>query len=254
MTKEVTMNTQTIRKNLSPACEISTLNATRKTVKNLKLGISATALCYLAMVIGSAVLPCGAETVTSGTVGGAATVAAVGVVNAGFGDWVGLPQLNPNQITVPANALPGGAFWANLNFSSDGNPLREYGMTWNMTNNSQQDWYSMHFTILYAPLEDFSVTFDAGEGTGNTPNNTVGYSLDNWSNTNIDFSGGVISGAGGLATFYIPLDVNGVCCSGNFLVIATPDYTPSTPEPSSLMLLGSGILGIGGLLRKRFLG
>ena len=28
----------------------------------------------------------------------------------------------------------------------------------------------------------------------------------------------------------------------------------STPEPSSLALFGSGVLGIGGLLRRRFLG
>lgn len=31
------------------------------------------------------------------------------------------------------------------------------------------------------------------------------------------------------------------------------DYTPS-PEPGSLLLFGSGVLGLGGLLRKRFLG
>jgi PEP-CTERM motif len=31
------------------------------------------------------------------------------------------------------------------------------------------------------------------------------------------------------------------------------DFTPS-PEPSSLLLFGSGVLGLGGLLRKRFLG
>jgi hypothetical protein len=126
-------------------------------------------------------------------------------------------------------------------------------MTWNMTNNSQQDWYSMHFTIQYAPLEDFSVTFDAGETGLQAPHGV--YGLDNWSDTNIDFSGGAISGSGGAVTFFLPLDANGKCCSGNFIVWATPDYSPgTTPEPSSLALFGSGILGVGGLLRRRFLG
>src|ERR1035437_6562243 len=60
--------------------------------------------------------------------------------------------------------------------------------------------------------------------------------------------------SGGTVSFYLPLDVNGLCCSGNFIVFATPDYSPSTPEPSSLLLFGSGILGVGGLLRRRFLG
>jgi hypothetical protein len=247
------MKTQVMCKDFSLDSETSKSHPERKTTKHVRLGISAMALCCLAMVIGSAVLPCGAETVTSGTIGGAATGPVVVANGGGFGDWAGSPESNPNQITVTANALPGGVFYANLNFASDGNPLREYGMTWNMTNNSQQDWYSMHFTIQYAPLEDFSVTFDAGETGLQAPHSSV-YGLDNWSNTNIDFSGGAISGAGGLATFYLPLDVNGLCCSGNFIVFATPDYSPSTPEPSSLMLFGSGILGIGGLLRKRFLG
>ncbi len=248
------MNAQTIGKNLSPACEISTLNATRKTVKNLKLGISATALCYLAMVIGSAVLPCQAESVLSSGafVGGAATgIVNVTTPNVGL-DWNGLPQNNPNQIQVTSNATSTGAFYINLDFTQ--NPSTEYGVSWNMTNTSGQDWYSMHFTLLYAPLGDFMVTFDATGAFPSQPNGAP-YALPyNWSDTNIDFSGGAISGSGGTANFFLPLDVNGQCCSGNFIVFATPDYTPSTPEPSSLMLLGSGILGIGGLLRKRFLG
>ena len=39
-----------------------------------------------------------------------------------------------------------------------------------------------------------------------------------------------------------------------YLEDATYNFGGSTPEPSSIMLFGSGILGLGGLLRKRFLG
>jgi PEP-CTERM motif len=39
-----------------------------------------------------------------------------------------------------------------------------------------------------------------------------------------------------------------------FTIQGTLDSGGSTPEPSSLALFGSGVLGIGGLLRRRFLG
>jgi hypothetical protein len=249
------MKTQMMRKGFSPDSQVSNFDTTRKTVKNLRLGISATVLCYLALVIGVAALPCAAESVLSSGafVGGAAT-GSVNVITTSIGlDWNGLPQNNPNQIQVTSNAVASGAFYANLDFTQ--NPSTEYGVIWDMTNTSGQDWYSMHFTLQYAPLGDFSVTYDA---TGTFPSQPNGspYSLPyNWTDTNIDFSGGAISGSGGTASFFLPLDVNGSCCSGNFIIWATPDYSPgTTPEPSSLLLFGSGILGVAGLLRKRFLG
>ena len=242
------MKTQMMRKGFSSTSEISKFETTGKTMKNLRLRISAMALCYLAMVIGSAVLPCEAESVlTTGSV--IVTTPIPGL------DWNGSPQSNPNQILANSAIFGSGAFGINLNYTQDGFASTEYGITWNMTNNSGLDWYSMHFTLQYAPLDDFSMTFDAGEGLANQPGNTAGYGLDNWSDTNIDFSGGAISGSGGTVSFFLPLDANGKCCSGNFIVWATPDYSPgTTPEPSSLALFGSGILGVGGLLRRRFLG
>lgn len=240
------MKTQVIRKGFSPTSEIPKFDTTRKTMKKLRLSISAMALCCLAMVIGGAVLPCAAESVlTTGSVIVATPIPGL--------DWNGSPQTNPNTITANSTIFGTGAFGLNLDFTQDGFSSTEYGITWNMTNNTGLNWYSMHFTLQYAPLDDFSMTFDAGEGLGNQPNATA-FGLNNWSDTNIDFSGGPVSGSGGTVSFFLPLDANGRCCSGNFIVWATPDYAPSTPEPSSLMLFGSGILGVGGLLRRRFLG
>ena len=108
------------------------------------------------MVIGGALLPCSAETVsqTGAVVGGAAT-GIVTVVTGNIGlDWNGLPQNNPNKILVTSNAFTTGAFYTNLDFSQ--NPSTEYGVVWNMTNNSGQAWRSMHFTLQYAPLGNFS--------------------------------------------------------------------------------------------------
>src|ERR1035438_10275251 len=83
--KEVNMTTQVMCKDFSLDSETSKSHPERKTTKHVRLGISAMALCYLAMVIGSAVLPCGAETVTSGTIGGAATGPVVVANGGGLG-------------------------------------------------------------------------------------------------------------------------------------------------------------------------
>lgn len=246
------MNNQVISKSSSRHTEISELNTTNKTTKIRRLRLSAMALCYLAIVIGTAVLPCQAETITSGSFGYGTVNVTTPSGNSGW-NWAGSPQTNPDLITVNQTSAPYGAFGINLNFTQD--PSTEYGITWNMTNNSGFDWYSMHFTIQFAPLGDFNVTFDKTGANPSTPNtNVVGWGLDNWSDTKVDFSGGASNGVNGTATFNLPLDVYGRCCSGNLIVWATPDYNPSTPEPNTMLLLGSGILGVGGILRKRFLG
>ncbi len=246
------MKTQMMHKGLGPNTEISKFDTTRKAMKSLRLGLSATALCYLTMVIGGAVLPCGAETIL--TTGNTLVFAngTIAVNNDHFGDWNGLPQNNLNQVTVNSNTNYIGPFAADLHFTQ--NPSTEYGVTWNMTNTTGQDWYGMHFTLEYAPLGNFSVTYDATGAHPSQPSSPQFGLPTTWTDTDIIFSGADISGSGGSTTFYLPLDVFGDCCNGDFRIWATPDYNPSAPEPSSLMLFGSGVLGLGGMLRKRFLG
>ena len=248
------MKTRTTCNGFNANCEVARVNITGKTTKKLRFGISATALCYLAMVIGGAVVPSAAETIspTGNIVGGAGT-GTVGVTTTTIGlDWNGLPQNNPNQVLVTSNSTGSGYVYAYLGFAV--NPSTEYGVTWNMTNNSGQDWYGMHFTVLFSPQGDLSMTFDATGTYPSQPNGSPYLLPYNWTDTNIDFSGGAISGSGGTANFELPLDLDGHYHSGTFSIFATPDYAPSVPEPSSLAMFGSGVLGLGGLLRRRFLG
>lgn len=221
----------------------------RPSIRKTRRLRTAGVLCFLTLLLTFTALPGMAETLTTGNVIGAS--GSVGVTTSSVGlDWNGLPQNNPNQVTVASDSTGTGAFYTNLNFVE--NPSTEYGVTWAATNDTGQTWRSMHFTISYAPLDDFSVTYDAGEGNGNNPG-SIGFGAPaNWTDTNIDFYGALATGS--TATFFLPIDVNGLCCHGNFVLIATPDYQGATPEPSSLLLLGSGVLGLGGMLRRRLLG
>jgi hypothetical protein len=99
-------------------------------------------------------------------------------------------------------------------------------------------------------LVDLSQTFNSG-------------SIDNVLVANLTgLSGALASSFGGTGTVQVTIDLTGVgflptlAAPSSLAPISHGSITPTspTPEPASLLLLGSGLLSIGGLLRRRILG
>ena len=108
------------------------------------------------------------------------------------------------------------------------------------TNGSGLTWSSLIFTITgndNSPVT-CSVSF---KGFSTCGSNDAGNA--------ITYSGGLGISAGEFPGDDFQVVLKGWSPGTNFSVTA---IASSTPEPSSLLMLGSGLLGIGGMLRRRF--
>ena len=154
-----------------------------------------------------------------------------------FGEWV-LAGTVPTGVTwaIGNNNFSGtltaaSGFGTSLYCSSGGSGCDPYGY----------DVYISHFSIS-------GTSFTAGDEywltlTNATDNQGVGY--NGWDITSAgpatcDFEVGVIVPGGGAGCGY----------PGESFTITT-EGTELTPEPSSIMLFGSGILGVAGVLRRK---
>jgi PEP-CTERM motif len=83
---------------------------------------------------------------------------------------------------------------------------------------------------------------DNGGDTGPLP---IGPFTFTGSFTNIDFHVGSLTGNGQNCSLWVSNETSGVGSSG------ASSCATTTPEPASLMLLGAGLLGLGGLVRRK---
>ena|ERR1035437_1979167 len=188
-------------------------------------------------------------TVTSGEIDifggsgtGAFTLSGNGFTAAGSFDTI----VTPWQVLLGCPCLPGDTLGVD-GFVSGNDFFGGGTATIGSIQYSNVDWGSLGvffgsvFTIVGTGPP---IVLHSGPGTYTTTFSFTGALFGESPTGPVDLPG--LSGTG-----VVMVDIYAV---GDLLYLQQATYTFATPEPGSLALFGSGVLGIGGLLRKRFFG
>lgn len=171
------------------------------------------------------------------------------------------PSLSPtltndvNFDNVPTGTLITSALFASQGIASitnNGAPLFTFGGTQSQPNyvgTGPNDGWAMDTTITFAALQNTIGFGDAG------PNTTSVTLFDSLGNVLFSNTFGSCSNCYWVFTDSTGTNISSIEISSSFIAIDDVQFNNSasvaTPEPSALMLLVSGLVGMAGLLRRR---